>query len=106
MRKKEAGNPEIRRKAMFQALRISGAYTAFGLLWIAVSSQWAARALGSPGMAFLLATIQAYGDKWTGYWEDLRDNGLEVTSGWDEAYNGSFAAGSGERTIVTSYATS
>lgn len=61
----------------------------------------------SPGMSFLLATIAQYGEEgWEAYWEDLRDNGVEVTSGWDEAYNDSFGAGSGERTIVTSYATS
>ncbi len=61
----------------------------------------------SPGLAFLLATIATYGeDGWENYWRDLRENGLKVDSGWEEAYNGSFGAGSGERSIVTSYATS
>ena len=61
----------------------------------------------SPGLAFLLATIAEYGpDGWQDYWERLRDNGLEVTSGWEEAYNEAFGAGSGDRTVVTSYATS
>lgn len=61
----------------------------------------------SPGLAFLLATIAEYGsDGWQDYWKRLRANGVEVTSGWEEAYNEAFGAGSGERSIVTSYATS
>jgi thiamine transport system substrate-binding protein len=61
----------------------------------------------SPGFAFLLATIAKYGeDGWEDYWSSLRDNGVEVTSGWEEAYNESFAGGKGERPIVTSYASS
>lgn len=61
----------------------------------------------SPGLAFLLATIASYGeDGWEEYWQQLRDNGVEVTSGWTEAYEGSFGSGTGERSIVTSYATS
>jgi thiamine transport system substrate-binding protein len=61
----------------------------------------------SPGFAFLLATIAKYGeDGWEDYWRSLRENGVEVTSGWEEAYNQSFAGGKGERPIVTSYASS
>ncbi len=61
----------------------------------------------SPGLAFLLATIAQYGeDGWEDWWSGVRDNGVEVTSGWEEAYNDSFGAGSGDRSIVTSYATS
>lgn len=61
----------------------------------------------SPGFAFLLATIARFGDDgWERYWEGLRDNGVQVDPGWEEAYNGSFGAGSGKRTIVTSYASS
>lgn len=61
----------------------------------------------SPGLAFLLATIAEYGeDGWEDWWADIRENGVEVTSGWEEAYNDSFGAGSGERSIVTSYAAS
>lgn len=63
----------------------------------------------SPGLAFLLATIAEYGaDGWEDYWADLRDNGVEVTSGWTEAFEGSFGSGAGgaERSIVTSYASS
>lgn len=61
----------------------------------------------SPGFAFLVATIAEYGeDGWEQYWSDLRDNGLQVDPGWEEAYNDSFGAGTGDRSIVTSYASS
>ncbi len=35
----------------------------------------------SPGMAFLLTTVAAYGDDWPDYWADLMANGTQVTSG-------------------------
>ena len=61
----------------------------------------------SPGFAFLLATIAAYGeDGWQDYWQKLTDGGVTVTSGWSEAYYGEFVQGGGDKTIVTSYATS
>jgi thiamine transport system substrate-binding protein len=69
-------------------------------------------ATSSPGLAFLLATVGHFGDEgdytWRDYWADLRANEVLVTSGWEEAYNGSFSggAGQGDRPIVVSYATS
>lgn len=60
----------------------------------------------SPGLAFLLATIARYGDGYEDYWEALRDNGVSVTSGWEEAYYGEFTVGGGDRPIVVSYASS
>lgn len=60
----------------------------------------------SPGLAFLLATIAQYGDGWEDYWTALRDNGVSVTAGWEDAYYGEFIAGGGERPIVVSYASS
>ncbi len=60
----------------------------------------------SPGLAFLLATIAAYGDDWEQYWTDLVAGGVEVTAGWSDAYSGSFIAGGGDRALVTSYSTS
>lgn len=61
----------------------------------------------SPGFAFLLATIARFGeDGWEDYWRRLADGGVEVTSGWNEAYYTEFAAGGGDRSLVTSYATS
>ena len=60
----------------------------------------------SPGLAFLLATIAHYGDGWEDYWAALRDNGVSVAAGWEDAYYGEFAAGGGDRPIVVSYASS
>ncbi len=60
----------------------------------------------SPGFAFLLATIARYGDGWEDYWQALVDNGVTVTAGWEDAYYGEFVAGGGERSMVTSYASS
>ncbi len=58
----------------------------------------------SPGFAFLLATIAAYGEDWPTYWEDLLDNGAKVVPGWEDAYFVDFpAGGGGERPIVLSY---
>lgn len=66
-------------------------------------------ASSSPGLAFLLATVAAFGaDGFEGYWEQLVDNGVEVTEGWEQAYYDGFSGGSGEgdRPLVVSYATS
>lgn len=69
-------------------------------------------ATSSPGLAFLLATVAYFGEDpergWTAYWADLRDNDVTVTSGWEEAYYGSFSGGAGEgdKPIVVSYASS
>ena len=60
----------------------------------------------SPGLAFLLATIARYGEGWEDYWAALRDNGVSVTAGWEDAYYGEFTAGGGNRPIVVSYASS
>ena len=67
-------------------------------------------ATSSPGLAFLLATIEAFGeDGWEEWWSDLRDNGVEVVDGWEEAYYSSFSGGlgsEGDRPLVVSYASS
>ncbi|HET8961621.1 thiamine ABC transporter substrate-binding protein [Nocardioides sp.] len=59
----------------------------------------------SPGLAFLLATIAAYGEDWPGYWQELVDNDTLVLDGWEDAYFGEFTQGSekGTRPIVLSY---
>ena len=59
----------------------------------------------SPGLAFLLATI-AGTDDWQKFWADLVNNGVNVTSGWTDAYYGEFVAGGGNRALVVSYASS
>lgn len=66
-------------------------------------------ATSSPGLAFLLATVAAYGeDGWQAYWERLLDNGAKLTPGWTDAYTVDFTAGGGggDRPIVLSYASS
>lgn len=69
-------------------------------------------ASSSPGLAFLLATIGTFGETgsytWHDYWQDLKDNGVLVASGWTEAYTVSFSGGGegGTRPIVVSYASS
>ena len=66
-------------------------------------------ATSSPGLAFLLATVDRYGEPgWREWWAALRDNDVLVSAGWEDAYYGSFSGGSGEgdRPIVVSYASS
>ncbi|WP_147918969.1 thiamine ABC transporter substrate-binding protein [Ruania zhangjianzhongii] len=66
-------------------------------------------ATSSPGLAFLLATVAAYGeDGWQDYWQQLADNGLKVVESWSDAYSVDFSGstGEGDRPIVLSYATS
>jgi len=65
-------------------------------------------ATSSPGLAFLLTTVGRFGEAgYLDYWRKLKDNGVLVTNGWQEAYWGSFSAASkGNRPIVVSYASS
>jgi thiamine transport system substrate-binding protein len=60
----------------------------------------------TPGMAFLLATVGAYGDEWASYWEDLMANDAKVVKGWEDAYYVDFSFSGGDRPIVLSYDTS
>jgi thiamine transport system substrate-binding protein len=67
-------------------------------------------ATSTPGLAFMLATIARYGeDGWQEYWRRLRENGVLVVDGWEEAYTVRFSGASGSkgnRPIVVSYASS
>jgi thiamine transport system substrate-binding protein len=66
-------------------------------------------ATSTPGLAFMLATIATFGDRWQGYWRKLRANDVLVVDGWEDAYYARFsgAAGSkGKRPVVVSYASS
>ncbi|HEV7628624.1 MAG TPA: thiamine ABC transporter substrate-binding protein [Streptomyces sp.] len=68
-------------------------------------------ATSSPGLGFLLATVDEYGKGWKDYWKKLRANGVEVVDGWEQAYNDRFSGskggkGKGERPLVVSYASS
>ncbi len=62
----------------------------------------------SPGLAFLLTTVAAYGDGWPAYWKKLMANDTRITSGWSDAYEVDFTAGGGDgdRPIVLSYSSS
>jgi thiamine transport system substrate-binding protein len=60
----------------------------------------------SPGLAFLLATVAAYGENgWQDYWKKLMANGTLLTQGWSDAYEVDFTqgGGNGDRPIVLSY---
>lgn len=77
-------------------------------------------ATSSPGLAFLLATVARFGDEeagvaaaapygggdWLDFWAALRDNGVEVSDGWTDAYYTLFSHYGGTRPVVVSYLTS
>lgn len=73
----------------------------------------------SPGLLFLLATIDTFGETgdytWKTYWAELMDRGALITKDWTTAYVYHFTAGYGQyndttfvggRQIVVSYTTS
>lgn len=64
-------------------------------------------ATSSPGLAFLLATVNHYGEAaaWS-WWREARANGLKVTRGWSDAYEKDFSKNGGKYPIVLSYASS
>lgn len=67
-------------------------------------------ATSSPGLAFLLATIDHFGeDGYLDFWQALKANDVLITDGWSEAYFEHFTVGSGgagDRPLVLSYSTS
>ena len=66
-------------------------------------------ATSSPGLAFLLTTVGAFGDPgYLHFWEQLAANDVLVVDGWDTAYYTEFSAsaGQGTRPIVVSYGSS
>jgi thiamine transport system substrate-binding protein len=63
----------------------------------------------SPGLAFLASTVAAFGEPgFEQYWRELRDNGVRVAAGWEEAYFSEFSgsSGNGDYPIVLSYCSS
>ena len=63
----------------------------------------------SPGLAFLASTVAAFGEPgFEQYWRELRDNGVRVAAGWEEAYFTEFSgsSGNGDYPIVLSYCSS
>lgn len=70
-------------------------------------------ATSSPGLGFLLGTAAQYGDKgWQEYWNKLKNNGVKVVDGWEQAYDQEFSGSAGgrksggDRPLVVSYASS
>jgi thiamine transport system substrate-binding protein len=64
-------------------------------------------ATSSPGLAFLLATIDRYGeDGWLDWWGEMKESGINVVSDWDTAYYSEFTRYGGDSPIVMSYASS
>ena len=67
-------------------------------------------ATSSTGLAFLLSSVDHFGTNgWPAWWTALRANGVQVTDGWDQAYNGLFSGGvasKGTKPLVVSYASS
>jgi thiamine transport system substrate-binding protein len=63
----------------------------------------------SPGLAFLASTVAAFGESgFESYWQQLKDNQIKVTAGWEEAYFTEFSgsSGAGNFPIVLSYSSS
>ena len=66
-------------------------------------------AASSPGLAFMLATIDAFGaEGWLNFWQQLKANGVKIVEDWNTAYYTEFSgsSGKGPRPIVVSYASS
>jgi thiamine transport system substrate-binding protein len=64
-------------------------------------------ATSSPGLAFLIATVNYFGEsKYLDWWKAMRANDLKVVDGWEAAYNTNFSLKGGGQPIVLSYATS
>lgn len=66
-------------------------------------------ATSSPGLAFLLATIDHFGeDGYLTFWEQMRENGVVVVNDWETAYytNFSGSSGHGPQPMVVSYGSS
>jgi thiamine transport system substrate-binding protein len=64
--------------------------------------------LSSPGLAFLATTHAGFDTdaEVFAYWRGIRDNGLKVAGGWEDAYFTDFTRYGGSRPIVLSYASS
>jgi thiamine transport system substrate-binding protein len=64
-------------------------------------------ATSSPGLAFMFATIDTFGeDGWLEYWADLKKGGVNVVADWTTAYYSDFVRYGGSSSMVVSYASS
>lgn len=64
-------------------------------------------ATSSPGLAFLLATVNELGEEgaWA-WWNEAEQNGMKVVGGWSDAYNTEFTRSGGQYPLVLSYGSS
>ena len=63
----------------------------------------------SPGLAFLATTVAAYGEQgFEEFWGKLKENGVKIAAGWEEAYFTEFSGSSGQGVypVVLSYSSS
>jgi thiamine transport system substrate-binding protein len=63
----------------------------------------------SPGLAFLATTVAAYGKQgFEEFWKKLKENGVKIAAGWEEAYFTEFSGSSGQGNypVVLSYSSS
>lgn len=63
----------------------------------------------SPGLAFLATTVADFGEEgFEEFWRQLKDNGVKVAAGWEEAYFTDFSgsSGKGDYPVVLSYSSS
>jgi len=64
-------------------------------------------AISSPGLAFLLTTINQFGEEgYLDYWTALMENDALIVNDWESAYYSEFSRSGGTRPIVVSYASS
>lgn len=64
-------------------------------------------ATSSPGLAFMMATIDIFGeDGWLEWWDTMNRAGIHVVADWDTAYYGDFTRYGGSSPMVMSYASS
>ena len=66
-------------------------------------------ATSSPGLAFVMTTVAAFGeDGWLDWWAAMKENGVVIVSDWETAYytNFSGSSGRGPQPMVVSYASS
>lgn len=64
-------------------------------------------ATSSPGLAFVLATIDVFGEEgWLDWWAEMRDGGVNIANDWNTAYYSDFTRYDGDSSIVMSYASS
>jgi len=64
-------------------------------------------ATSSPGLAFVLATVDVFGEEgWLDWWAEMRAGGVNIANDWNTAYYSDFTRYDGDTPIVMSYASS